>query len=267
MLTLLKDPRPAVRRRALVVLGGRHTPGSFERIAALVSDPDPKVQAAALEAIASFGSGRALEVVRPRALSDDVQSRRFGARALAYFDPDETIALAAKLLEDGDAQVRQAITAHLDHFDGQPALAPLVSARLSDEAPMVRLAAIEALTRMKRTLGVAHAVFDRLSRETDPRVLEAFGRFFKERKLIRVAFPALVRELDKAKGAAAEGIGRALAELTGQKLGTDAWQWRRWAEGKADAERAKRLAAKPDEPAHGSHDKATPPAPQPDVSE
>jgi hypothetical protein len=103
LLSVLQEPDPARRRCAAVLLGAAAEPTSFAPLAERALDPDPRVAAAAAEALARNRNHPAMRGVPDklrRALLSGVTARVAGAaRALASLRDVEAIPLLVQVLE------------------------------------------------------------------------------------------------------------------------------------------------------------------------
>jgi HEAT repeat protein len=159
------------------------------------SEKSAAVAVALVESVGDRGDAGSVDVLL-QAAQGPGELRAAAVRSLVRygFGVPEARRFLLGLLDDGNPEVR-VFALDAAGASGDPALAPRVLPSLDHESWMLRLAAVEALRRLRAKGGVAPLV-NRLTREESERV-----------------------------GAA---IGRALFELTGANLYSDAALWTRW---------------------------------------
>lgn len=177
LLRLARDPDPGVRQAAVLALSARRreVPGAEALLARARRDPAPGVRVAA---------GSALDFLR---------------------EPEAAAALAERLVEEGDPQVRRALIrstatevrragTHVDGTTltrrlGEP-LRRLLLGELGHPDPEVRERLAGAMDRLAG-VDVAEAMLERLHREEDLSVRTALLRFRGYRAVGDRAFPVL----------------------------------------------------------------------------
>jgi len=197
LVPVLEDEDPEVFAAALRVLGGLKTdPPRLALAAALEKSKAPGQRAALLNAVAKIGlpfEGK-LEKAIERSLSDKNWSVRLAAvDAAVGLGGSAAVGRVLPLAADAEPAVRagalDALSARRLREVVEPALAALV-----DPVWQVRLAAIEALTRVRDVRAV----------------------------------PALIERLSREEGRLAVDAAAALDALTGRSYGLDVDGWRRF---------------------------------------
>jgi HEAT repeat protein len=167
----------AFRIRLVEVCSEWSLDGAIAPLTRLLTDPDPSVSRAALEAMLTLGlssedvaeiiddhpfdTGAAPVVfrekfgaevpgkVRDLLASEDHEMRVEAARILADLDEPGALDALARLAGDRSPQVRREAAAALGHREEEPA-ADILAGALSDPSPLVRLQAVGSLVRLGR---------------------------------------------------------------------------------------------------------------------
>lgn len=207
LVALLGDSHPRIRLRAERAL--RRLTGKTARLIECFSkQANPSVRAAIARAL---GAHAGAEPILRKALDDPAPAVQ-AAAIQALHELGARIPEAARRFEDADSvRVRVALLDALG--DG-----PLARRALSDEAPEVRLAALEHLKKAPLLdlledpdWRVRSVAIDRI------RALPPNG-----------AVPALIRRLGRERGRLAGEIREALSAITGADPGPEPEAWRRW---------------------------------------
>ena len=102
-----QSPEALVRRLiAARMLAGHRSPDAVARLTELAADPQPSVQAVALEALYHQDPQLVMPLIDQTVKSPDVNVRRWGAATLIAQPSSETIARLAPLLDDLDPALR-----------------------------------------------------------------------------------------------------------------------------------------------------------------
>lgn len=142
---LYKDADPRIRAAAVDAIGQLFVSNSAgPYLLDLVNDADPRVRAAAARAIGLINRSRDKEALLP--LLEDVDPRVRGSTAEAYgsFHEQNSIAPITKLLTDKAPEARAGAVSGLGKVM-QPEVIDALLAALKDKAPVVRIAAARAL--------------------------------------------------------------------------------------------------------------------------
>ena len=194
LMTALESDNANVRRNAADLLGALGAKDAAPAIARLLGDPDARL--GALSALSALGSREPVPAIAAL-LADESANERSRVQAAATLGkiggPDAIIALAARLgareaavryacqyalqideaaptlrglLQHADERVRLHAMAALGAIAG-PASRQSILARLSDQSPIMRGYAAEALARVQEPTDAAY-LRSLLRRETDP---------------------------------------------------------------------------------------------------
>lgn len=126
---VMTDGAANVRVAAVRSLGRLNIGSASHAIAVALTDRDTTVQAAALAVITEIGFFDEVEPIMGLLASEDVSIRRQAARAVGLFQVSASVpALAAMLVGDTDATVRQASAWALGRIGGTQARAALADA-------------------------------------------------------------------------------------------------------------------------------------------
>jgi cellulose synthase operon protein C len=140
----LSDPDPDVRVATLEALVAARAEGLGERVVAWLADPEARVRRAAAEALVRQPTASAVAPLS-RALGDpDAAVRAAAARALgSSVAPAAVVALLGRL-DDNDADVRGAVASALARIGDRAAVVPLIG-KIQDTRPNVRRSVAFAL--------------------------------------------------------------------------------------------------------------------------
>ncbi|TMQ92955.1 hypothetical protein ETD83_26280 [Actinomadura soli] len=135
------DPAREVRVAVAEGLARIARPEGLTALAHLLTDHDPVVRMAALDAAAQLGVPEDLELRVVRALLDDTsrQVRRTAAVALAKGDPEGAVPPLIRALRDETVEVRRAVVRSLEQWAAErPEVLVALTEALSDPDPGVR---------------------------------------------------------------------------------------------------------------------------------
>lgn len=148
LLDATHDPNPEVRFRALWVLAATRAPGAYERLLALIQDPDERVRYVAVEALGRFGYGEArdtlVELLRSGDPSDGLPDP--AGRALWRIGRPSVLPVLT-LLQHEEPAVRAVAISVLSGIGDQRAIDPM-AALLHDPVDWVRRAAVGGLEEL-----------------------------------------------------------------------------------------------------------------------
>ncbi|AMV40706.1 HEAT repeat domain-containing protein [Planctomyces sp. SH-PL62] len=174
LTALLSDPSPRFQIIAAETLDklGRASQPAFEGVVALLDSPDPKVREAA--ALTLGGLGLDAESVRPRlarALRDESPAvRKAALRSVQRFGPNASYFAPDVLLMAVDKDDRAAVdrfVKRLERRGPDPRTIPDLTARLSHDAPAVRLLAVKLLALAGPAAAPALPTLERLLEDPD----------------------------------------------------------------------------------------------------
>lgn len=175
-LAALSDPDPDVRVAALEALLAARVDGLGDRVTAWLADPEARVRRAAADALARQPTQSSVAPLS-RVLGDpDATVRAAAARALgASVAPAAVVALLGRL-DDTDADVREAVASALARIGDRAAVVPLIG-KIQDTRPNVRRSVATALGALGD--GRASSALSLLLRDSDELVriaaLKALG--------------------------------------------------------------------------------------------
>jgi len=149
ILERLADPDPLVRESAVRIAGYFGYRECVDAVLALCDAQQETVRRAAVEQLAMFEDPRAGERLVRALASDTPPVRAVAASALTHADAALAVPALLRALDDRDAWVRFFVLRALAAFN-HAATASAVRERLeTDEAPQVRLAALDLLGRLQ----------------------------------------------------------------------------------------------------------------------
>ncbi len=153
---LADDPDPAIRRTALLALGGLEDAGRAHLALVLLrfDDGDPAVRQAAVIAAGSLGGDEAAGAIRDALESPHPDMRFQAVMSVVELDLEDTAHLVRARLSDDDAEVRAHAAEALGKKGDEEASEALAKA-LDDEAPLVRYEAALALASLGDDRGAA----------------------------------------------------------------------------------------------------------------
>lgn len=146
---LLDSPSPRVRESAARIAGYFGYPGCFEPLLALCGDPEESVRRAAVEQLVYFEDRRVPDALREALREGGPSVRAAAARALGRVSPAEGAALLEVALGDRDLWVRYYAARSAAALSLPDLAAPLCGLAAHDPAVPVRIAAIQALGRLR----------------------------------------------------------------------------------------------------------------------
>jgi HEAT repeat protein len=146
---LLGDPDPLVRESAVRIAGYFGYPECLDRFLACCQDPVESVRRTAVEHAALFEDDRMFDALAHALASDVAAVRAAAASALARASHRSAGPMLTAALHDSDPWVRYAVVRSLGVTGDPAALRELVPMLREDPAPHVRLAAIDAIARLK----------------------------------------------------------------------------------------------------------------------
>ncbi|HEY0713760.1 MAG TPA: HEAT repeat domain-containing protein, partial [Polyangia bacterium] len=170
-VTKARAPEASVRRWALRILAYFGSLGALEVLLAAMSDPDPRVQESAIQGLAFIDDPRAQDALLNAARHTSPQVRAVGFRSLGHTAPDSRIAAALiRGIGDPDPWVRYYACQSAGRLRVGVAIEGLI-ARLSDPAPQVRMASVEALSHFEEA--VAQEALERVALSADDDLQQA----------------------------------------------------------------------------------------------
>src|SRR4051812_10581922 len=146
MRALLDDADVRVRESAVKIAGYFGYAECVDGVLARCTDPDENVRAAALESAAYLDDARTAPVLAAAARSGSARVRAAAARALGQADDESAGETLRLLLHDPDSWVRYFAAIGLGRRGDAAGTAVLEGVAANDQAPHVRIAAIEALS-------------------------------------------------------------------------------------------------------------------------
>jgi HEAT repeat protein len=160
-----RSPEASVRRWALKILAYFGSPAALDVLLTAMSDADTRVQESAIQGLAFVDDPRAQDALLNAARHSSPQVRAVGFRSLGHSAPDSRIAAALiRGLGDPDAWVRYYACQSAGRLRVASAIDGLI-ARLSDPAPQVRMASVEALSHFDEP--EAQEALERVALSTD----------------------------------------------------------------------------------------------------
>jgi HEAT repeat protein len=149
ILRLLDDADATVRESALRIAGYFGYPECLERLLACCADEAVSIRRTAVEQLAFFDDARIAELLLGRLQDEAAAVRAAAAMALARVEHPSRVEGLVNVLADPDAWVRYSGLRALAAVGGSNALSAVVARLQVDPAPHVRLAAIEAVGRLR----------------------------------------------------------------------------------------------------------------------
>jgi HEAT repeat protein len=150
ILARITDPQPAVRMAAIEALGALRDRRALEPLLAALRDPDANVRLTATRALGKLGDPKAQEPLLQLLQAPGEEQRVAAVEALGALRDDRALKPLIKLLDDKQSRVRAAAAEALGHIGDTRAVAPLRK-RLADKDAWAQAAAATAL----RALGNA----------------------------------------------------------------------------------------------------------------
>ncbi len=149
-LAAVRSDRPSVRRHAIRLLGAFGYPSAFEPLRQAIDDSDRRVAELAITGLGTIEDPRVDDVLAKLAASRDDALRAAVMRAASNRGGDAAVRLLAKGIADSSSWVRYYAAQGLGKVGVRDAggTSKLLIQRLRDPAPQVRIAAIEALSRL-----------------------------------------------------------------------------------------------------------------------
>jgi HEAT repeat protein len=146
VFNLLPTPDAAVRRGVVSALNALGSPEMVYRVIPLLEHPDPGVREAAVRISGYFGYPECVDSLFARCEDADENVRRAAIEHLAYIDDPRTPRTLAHALARDVSRVRAAAAAAMAHVDSSRAIPCLIEA-LEDEDPWVRYFTARSLDR------------------------------------------------------------------------------------------------------------------------
>ena len=149
-LAAVRSPRPGVRRHAIRLLGAFGFRSAFEPLHQALRDPDRRIAELAIAGLAMLDDARVDDQLEALAGSTDAALRSAVMRAASQRGGPRGAKLLGKGLADTSAWVRYYAAQGLGRLGRVEAAhtSQLLIERLRDDAPQVRIAAIEALSHL-----------------------------------------------------------------------------------------------------------------------
>jgi HEAT repeat protein len=169
--SLLKSSDEEERRNAALQLSRLKDDSAGSALASALTDPSPRVRAAAAAGLAERGEESAAPLLASRLAQDkDKFVRKITGYALGGFHGHERTAALVAALKDKDMEVRGAVAVSLgDHPDAEAI--PALSVALSDKTAFVRAQAAHALGVNGRAASQAVPnLIHLLTKDDDPEV-------------------------------------------------------------------------------------------------
>lgn len=219
LMALLGTSDSGIRQAAIAALNSIGHPSMPARIAPLLEDPNPLVRESAAKIAGYFGYPECVEAMLRRCGDEDVSVRRTAVEHLALFDDPRVFPALAEALQSEAAVVRAAAVAAIARTD-HPARDQVLRQTLQDPDAWVRYLAVRALgasadsrtgADMKRLLETDPAAHVRLA------AIEAIGRL-KPEDALEILEPLTRADNEDIARAAIAALGhveerRALAVL------------------------------------------------------
>jgi HEAT repeat protein len=149
-LTAIRSGKPAVRRHAIRIAGAFGFASAFEPLRDAIDDSDRRVAELAIAGLGAVDDPRVEDVLAKLATSGDDALRSAVMRAAAQRGGATAARLLTKGPSDSSAWVRYYAAQGLGKLGAHevPSAPELLIQRLRDPAPQVRIAALEALSRL-----------------------------------------------------------------------------------------------------------------------
>lgn len=149
IVALLEDRNPDVRESALKIAGYFGYPECLDRVFACCRDDVESVRRAAVDQLPFFDDARVFEPLVERLRHDGPPVRAAAASALARVEHPERVDALLGALDDPDPWVRYFTLKSIGSLGDLSTVAAVVERMQRDDAPHVRLAAIEVIGRLK----------------------------------------------------------------------------------------------------------------------
>ena len=146
VFNLLPTPDAAVRRGIVSALNALGSPEMVYRVIPLLEHPDPGVREAAVRISGYFGYPECVDSLFARCEDEDENVRRAAIEHVAYIDDPRTAGTLAQALAGDVSSVRAAAAAALAHVDSSKSIPSLIAAA-EDDDPWVRYFAARSLDR------------------------------------------------------------------------------------------------------------------------
>ena len=143
------DVDAGVRQAAAGALGKLKHQRSLELLLEVLDDFDPGVRKAAVEALADLGFVEAVPPLLQVALFDaDEEVRQVAIQVLRHLDPEGALEFLLASLVNPEPYIRTSAIDALVSFGGPEIFERLLGTALTDESPVVRQKAVEALNEL-----------------------------------------------------------------------------------------------------------------------
>ncbi|HZU36913.1 MAG TPA: PVC-type heme-binding CxxCH protein [Gemmataceae bacterium] len=130
LATLLGDPRPAVRKRAITTLAGRGTDALAALTVVLMENPAPEARRNALWALTRIDAAGARQAVRKGLADRDTTVRQVALHSISLWRDHEALPELLRIIETGFAPNRRAAAEAIGRL-GDPAAVPVLLKTLS----------------------------------------------------------------------------------------------------------------------------------------
>jgi len=218
---LLGDGNEVIRESALRIAGYFAYGSCLEPVLACCRDAVEAVRRAAVEALPFFDDPRAVAAL-VEALADRAPGvRAAAAAALARTDPAAARDPLTTALADPDAWVRYAALRALGSIGHAAVVPAVIDALRDDPAPQVRLAAVDALGRLRAAESLG--VLEPLTRAADPDLADAAIRAVGH--IDRPDALAVLERLLRAAGARRRAAAVAALTVRGETRIPELLQW------------------------------------------
>ena len=147
LLPMLSDGDPVVRLAALEAIADMNHPARSSMLAAALDDPSPQIRVAAIEAFATRDDPAAGTYIEPYLFDSDAEVRLAAIETLALLENERAIYSLAGLLFDPDRLVRRQAVNALGEIGGESARTYLQQLR-SDPDQTIRANAEAMLAEM-----------------------------------------------------------------------------------------------------------------------
>ncbi len=146
----LGDPDRLVRESAVRIAGYFGYPECLEQVLQCCHDPAEAVRRAAIESLAYFEDPRVVPALASALEQQSSLVRAGAAAALARAEPAAAVDALSRSLGDADPWVRYVALRSLGSIGDERVVPSVLNTLRTDPAPHVRLAAIDALGRLRR---------------------------------------------------------------------------------------------------------------------
>lgn len=133
LLPMLSDSDPVVRLAALEAIADMNHPARSAMLAAALDDPSPQIRVAAIEAFATRDDPAAWTYIEPYLYDSDAEVRLAAIETLALLENERSIYSLAGLLFDPDRLVRHQAVNALGEIGGESARAYLQQLRFDPD--------------------------------------------------------------------------------------------------------------------------------------